>query len=545
VRTPILLSLVAAAAVLGAAPDLDQLLARWKPVRMPFDAARFTPRERELVARLAAASRSLEDIFWRQSDPEGLALLASVGNKTDPRRLELRRLLMINGSRYDLIDGNRPFIGNQPYAPGAGLYPRDLTREQIESYVQAHPEKRAGIYSSYTVVRRRAGELIAIPYYEEYRQFLETAARELRAAAALSDDPGFARFLELRAEALLSDDYYPSDVAWLQLDHPKFDVIFAPYETYLDGILGVKTSYGGAVLIRNDAESRKLATFEKYVPDLQDALPLAPEDRPSKRGQATPMEVVDSPFRTGDLRHGYQAVADNLPNDPRIHAERGSKKIFFKNFLDARVDSIVTPLAARLMSPAQAALVSREGYTVDTLLHEIAHGLGPAYARTNGKTTDIREAIGPQFSGLEEAKADVVGLLGAEQLAARGVIGRAQLESCYASHVADLLRMLRFGTAEAHAVSEIMQFSYFADRKVIVWDAGARRFAVDLGRMPEAVRALSKELLEIEATGDAGRATKWFARHSALPPQLEPALRTAADFPVDLDPVFPFPDVPR
>ena len=509
---------------------------------MPLDEARLTPRERELVSRLVAASRCLEDIFWRQSDPEGLALLVSVSKGGDPR---LRRLLTINGSRFDLIDGNRPFAGNQPFAPGAGLYPRGLTSQEIESYVKAHPEKRAAVYSPYTVVRRHAGELVAIPYHVEYRRFLEPAAKELRAAAALSDDARFARFLKLRADALLSDDYYPSDIAWLELDNPEFDVIFAPYETYLDGILGVKASYGGAVLIRNDAESRKLAAFEKYVPDLQDALPLAPEDRPSKRGHATPMEVVDSPFRSGDLRHGYQAVADNLPNDPRIHAEKGSKKIFFKNFLDARVDSIVTPLAARLLSPSQAAMVTREGYTTDTLLHEIAHGLGPAYARANGEQTDIREAIGPRFSGLEEAKADVVGLLDAGQLAARGVLTRAQLESCYLSHVADLLRMLRFGTAEAHAVSEIMQFSYLADRKVIAWDAGAKRFAVDTARMPEAVRALAKELLEIEASGDAARAEQWFAHHTALPPQLEPALRTAADLPVDLDPVFPFPVLPR
>ena len=172
-------------------------------------------------------------------------------------------------------------------------------------------------------------------------------AKDLRDAAALSDDPAFAKFLRLRADALLTDDYYPSDIAWLDLENPKFDMIFAPYETYLDDLLGVKTSYGASVLIRNEAESKKLAVFQKYVPDLQEALPLAPEDLPSKRGKQSPMEVMDGVYRSGDLLHGYQAVADNLPNDPRIHEEKGSKKIFWKNFMDARVNYVILPLAQR------------------------------------------------------------------------------------------------------------------------------------------------------------------------------------------------------
>ena len=210
-------------------------------------------------------------------------------------------------------------------------------------------------------------------------------AKALREAAALSPDPAFANFLRLRADALLTDDYYKSDLAWLDLKDPKFDVIFAPYETYLDDLLGVKTSYGASVLIRNEEESRKLAVYQKYVPEIQDALPLAAADRPSKRGHLTPMEVMDAPYRAGDLRHGYQAVADNLPNDPRIHQEKGTKKIFFKNFMDARVKYVILPIAQKLMPPDQAAKASGEGYLAGTLLHEICHELGPAFARRNGE----------------------------------------------------------------------------------------------------------------------------------------------------------------
>src|SRR2546423_12262144 len=207
-------------------------------------------------------------------------------------------------------------------------------------------------------------------------------AQALRDAAALSSDPAFANFLRLRADALLKDDYFKSDLLWMDLQDPKFDVIFAPYETYLDDVLGVKTSYGAAVLVRNEDESKKLAVYQQYVPDIQDALPLAAADRPSKRGKATPMEVMDAPFRAGDLRHGYQAVADNLPNDPRIHQEKGSKKIFFKNFMDARVTYVVLPIARRLLRPDQASLASGEGYLATTMMHEISHELGPSHART-------------------------------------------------------------------------------------------------------------------------------------------------------------------
>ncbi len=526
--------------MMAAASGLDQRLARWQPVEMRFDASGLSESERRMVDKLVEASQYLDDIYWRQSDPEGLELLKSLPGKTNPQSGKLRRLLIINGSRFDLLDDNAPFFGTEPMPPGRGLYPKGLTRERIEEYVRAHPAKRDEIYSPYTVVRWRGNELIGIPYHQEFHVFVERAAKALREAAALSPDAQFANFLRLRADALLTDDYYKSDLAWLDLKNPKFDVIFAPYETYLDDVLGVKASYGAAVLIRNEAESKKLEAFARYVPDIQDALPLAPEDRPSKRGHATPMEVMDSPFRAGDLRHGYQAVADNLPNDPRIHQEKGTKKIFFKNFMDARVNDVILPIAKRLMEPGQAERVSGEGYLLGTLLHEISHGLGPAYARQGGRPVDIREAVGPLYSGLEEAKADVVGMFGLKWLVDRGALPKDRLDGYYASYVGGLFRTLRFGTAEAHGLAEIMEFNYLSERKAIVYDRGAGRYSVDYGRMPAALRLLAKELLEIEATGDAGRAEKWFARYRAMPAELQEALRAVSDVPVDIDPIFSF-----
>jgi hypothetical protein len=526
------LFLLIAGAAFAATMTISERLAKWKPVDMPLHSSGLSARERQLVDKLVEACRLLNDVYWRQSDRAGLDLLKSTG---DPL---VKRMLTIMGSRWDLIDENRPFTGNQPMPPGHELYPHDLTRADLEGYAAQHPAEKTALYDPFTVVKRANGRLVTTPYHEEYREFIQPMAQTLRDAAALSDDAAFANFLRLRADALLTDDYYKSDLAWLDLKDPKFDVIFAPYETYLDDLAGVKTSYGASVLIRNEAESRKLAVYQKYVPEIQDALPIDAADRPSKRGHLSPMEVMDAPYRAGDLRYGYQAVADNLPNDPRIHQEKGSKKIFFKNFMDARVTYIILPVAKKLMPPAQAAKATAEGYMAGTLLHEISHGLGPAFARIAGKQVDIREAIGPAYSGLEEAKADVAGMFGLAWLVEHGALPKERLEEYYASYVAGLFRTLRFGTGEAHGRAEMMEFNYLLENRALTYGGG--RYTIDYARMPATLAALAHELLVIEATGDRDRAEAWFAKYDRMPAHLQKALAVTNDIPVDIEPVFAF-----
>jgi hypothetical protein len=533
-----------APANLKVAPDLAQRLAKFRRVQMPFRTAGLSAREQQLVHKLVEACGYLESIYWRQSDPEGLTLYQSLVSSRNRRDLELRRYLWINASRFDLIDQNKPFVGTEPAPPGRGFYPVNLTREQVEQYVKEHPDQKAAIYDQFTIVRWHQQKLEAVPYHIAFRAFLEPAAKALRAAGQLSDDAAFAKFLRLRADALLSDDYFQSDLAWLELKNPKFDIIFAPYETYLDGLLGVKGSYGAAVLVRNERESRKLELFQKYVPQIQDALPLAVEDRPSKHGLETPMEVMDAPFRAGDLTHGYQAVADNLPNDPRVHEQKGSKKLFFKNFMDARVNYIILPVARKLMEPEQAAKVSGEGYLQSTIMHEICHGLGPAFARTAAGKVDIREAIGHQFSGLEEAKADVTGMFALKWLVDHDALPKEKLEEYYASYVGGVFRTVRFGTAEAHGQAEMMEFNYLSERGAIRRNAHGR-YAIDYEKMPGAMTDLTKELLEIEATGDRSRAENWFAKYGTMPEDLKASLEAASDVPVDIDPVYTFPERAR
>ncbi len=521
-------------------PDLAARAAKFKLVRMPFHSKGLTANEIKMVDKLVDAAGLADCIYWRQSDPEGLKLYLALAKSKPPQDVMLRRYLKINGSHFDLIDDQKPFVGAIPMPPGRGFYPADLTLDQLNAYAAAHPGEKQAIYNPLTVIRRKGDALEAIPYHVEYQRFLEPMANDLRDAAALSSDPAFAKYLRLRADALLSDDYYPSDLAWLDMENPKFDLVLAPYETYDDSLLGVKATYGASVMIRDDVQSQKLAIYEKYVPDLQESLPLSAEDLPSKRGKQSPMEVVDSPYRAGDLLHGYQAVADNLPNDPRVHVEKGSKKIFWKNFMDARVNFIILPLAQRLIRPDQASMATGDGYLADTVMHEISHGLGPAYSRTEHGKIDVREAIGASYSALEESKADVVGEFCLHWLVEHGAVPRDKQNEVYASYVAGIFRTVRFGVAEAHGHGEIMQFNYYVEQGAITRDTASGLYAIDFAKMPAAIASLAKELLEQEATGDRARTDAWFAKYGNMPPELSALLAKTGDIPVDVDPQFDF-----
>src|SRR5580658_30253 len=543
-------------------PDLAERVAKFKLVHMPFNSAGLSAREKQMVEKLVDASGLLDCIYWRQNDPQGLKLYLSLANSKNRQDMLLRRYLKVNGSRFDLIDEDKPFVGTEPMSPGRGFYPPGMTRAALEEIVAESPKMKERYYSPYTVIKRfilvKKGEagppphapesvlaaykhfIGPVPYHQEFEEFLKPMARDLRQAATLSDDPAFANFLRLRADALLTDDYYASDIAWLDLENPKFDVVFAPYEVYDDSLLGVKTTYGASVMIRNDVESERLALYQKYVPDLQEALPLAAADLPSKRGKQSPMEVVDSPYRAGDLLHGYQAVADNLPNDPRIHEEKGSKKIFWKNFMDARVNYIILPLAQRTMRADQAAMASGEGYLADTIMHEISHGLGPAFAHTAQGKVQINEAIGSSYSALEESKADVVGEFCYGWLIDHGVLPKERRNITYASYFAGIFRTVRFGVAEAHGAGEIMQFNYYVEQGAITLDAPTGLYVIDFEKISAAIASLAEELLEQEASGDRARTDAWFKKYGTMPAELSALLAQTSDIPVDIDPAFDF-----
>jgi hypothetical protein len=525
--------------------ELAADLAKFKPVKIHFDPSHLTDREKQMIAKLVDAAGLLDCIYWRQSDPEGLKLYVALEGSTNPQNQMIRELLKINGGRFLQINDDKPFIGTEPASPGRGFYLPLETRENLEKRISDGRFEKSAVYSPYTIEKMCAVGTQAEywgpcfdSYHAAYGDFLNPMAADLREAAQLSDDPAFANFLRLRADALLNDDYYKSDLAWMDLENPKFDIVFAPYEVYLDGLLGVKTSFGASIMIRNEAESRKLQMFQQYVPELQESLPLAPADLPSERGKHQPMEVVDAIYRAGDLLHGYQAVADNLPNDPRIHEEKGSKKIFWKNFLDARVDYIILPLARRLMPADQASLVTGEGTLDFVVLHEVSHGLGPTHV--HGGKQGIGEAIGPQYSALEESKADITGMMCVKWLVDHGAIPKEKLNEIYASFLGESFRTIRFGIAEAHGAGSMMEISYLTEQGAIRRDPATGLYSADFEKMPAAMSSLAKELLMQENTGDRARTEAWFKKYAVMPRELAAALAKGSDIPVDVDPDFDF-----
>ena len=496
---------------------------------MPFNSQGLSAREIRMVQKLVDASGLLDCIYWRQSDPEGLKLYLSLAKSNDPQDELLRRYLKINGSRFDLIDDDKPFVGTQPMPPGRGFFPQDMTKEKFDAYVGAHPQQKTALYSPYTVVRDKPhtaddSDLVAIPYHVAYREFLEPMAQDLRDAASaqrrscIREIPSSPR-RRTSHRRLLRKRHRLARSRKSKIRHglrPLRDLrrFAARRENHLRRL-------------GHDSQRRrkrqKLALYQKYVPDLQEALPLPAADLPSQRGQHAPMEVVDSPYRAGDLLHGYQAVADNLPNDPRIHEEKGSKKMFWKNFMDARVNYIILPLAQRVMRADQAAMASGEGYMADTIMHEISHGLGPAFARTAQGKVPINEAIGSAYSALEESKADVVGEFCYGWLIDHGAVPKEKRNTTYASYVAGIFRTVRFGIAEAHGQGEMMQFNYYTEQGAIRRDPATGLYEIDFEKMPGAIASLAKELLEQEATGDRARTEAWFKKYGQMPPELSAA----------------------
>jgi hypothetical protein len=540
--------------------DLAGRLARWPAVEMPFRPHGLTPRQIQMIGKLVEAARQIDAIDWRQSDPYALTLAAQLKGSTAARDRQILRYFSINGGQYDLLDGLRSFINGEPAPAGRAFYPEganpEATRQGLEAYVHAHPASRAELYSPYTLVRAMGSDLVGLPYRSAFRAPLLEAARDLREAAAFSDDAAFAEFLRARAEALLSDDYRASDRLWLALKQPQIDLILAPCLPQLDPVLGVKRSFAAAILLRNAEESRKLEIFQPYIAQIQQSLPLPEASRPALAPFT--LEAVDSPLRAGALLHGYQTLAITLPDT--FPGTSGSRKIFFPSMIDARFQRVILPLTRKLMDPSQSGLPAANGYLTMAVMQEIGRSLGPDTDRPGPGQVSIREALGPLYPALDQAKADAAGMYATAWLLDRGVLPREREQELYACYLAELLRaLLPYSATQPNpqaspqaspqpgpqAAAALMEFNYLFAQSAIVPHAGTRSrgtarvvFALDFARLPAAISALNRELLEVEASGDPARAKQWLARYSTPPPALRNALETSQDVAVDIFPIF-------
>jgi Peptidase family M49 len=523
------------AAALSIAPDVEQRLARYAPTELTADLSGLGAKDREVLGQLVAAGRLMDEIYLRQVWEGGPALRKELA--TAAAGEAVRTYFDVNFGPWDRLDGREPFIGDMPHPPGAGFYPVGMEASEFEAWVEAHPQDAAKLTSLTTVVGRRAGGLVAIPYSEAYREWLAPAAEHLLSAALATDNPSLRTFLELRAEAFMNDDYYASDFAWMDLDAP-IEVTIGPYETYEDGLFGYKSAFEAFVTLNLPEESAALARYKAELPALERGLPIPDEYKNPNRGTESPIRVVDLVFVGGDSKAGVQTLAFNLPNDERVREAKGSKKVLLHNMMRAKYDQILVPIAQRVLAEDQLEQVSFDAYFNEVLHHELAHGLGPGKLVIDGRETEVRLELKELYSTLEEAKADVLGVYDILQLIDRGVMPAELRRTLEASYVAGLFRAARFGIDEAHGQGVVAQFNFLLEKGAVeVTEDG--RFRANSEVYPEAIAALVNELLMIQATGDYERAKRFLATYAVATPEIRAAIDRLSDVPVDIRPLFP------
>lgn len=516
--------------------EMEAKVARFAPVELDFDESLLDADRRIVVARLVEASRLVDEIFLRQVWRDNPAYAEQVARAEGPGMDAAREYYEIMYGPWDRLEDDEPYLMVGPKPAGAGYYPAGMTKAEIEAWIEEHPEVRETFTSYYTViVRNRDGELRAVPYSEAYADRLSKAAALLREAAAHAENASLREFLMARADAFETNDYYDSEIAWMNLEGNLIEPTIGPYEVYEDELMGWKAAFESFVTIKDPEASAELETLVAHLPDLEAALPIEERYRDTDKSFASPLSVVDEIYTAGDTRAGVQTLAFNLPNDPRVSQEHGTKKVMLRNVIDAKFEKILVPIAERVLEPSRVGDLEAKAFTTLVVMHELAHGLGPRIV--HGTDTRVSEALGPAFSAIEEAKADVVGVLSLARLADEGVYSQDFKRQVYVSSVASLFRCVRFGTGEAHGKGCAMQMNALLDAGAIsVGEDG--RFEIDVETIHGAYRDLASRLLTIEATGDAEAASALLEEMGSLPEPGEAALEKLDDVPIDIRPSY-------
>ena len=520
---------------------LPAKIRRFSPTVLTANTSRLSPKDRLALQKITAAAKLLDPLFLRQvwSGNDELKKRLSADKSAIGRML--LNYFLINDGPWSRLDENQPFIDDVPPKPvSANYYPSDMTKEEFNSWLATlspeDKEKATGYF--YTIRRDANGKLKTVPYSEEYREFLDPAAKLLREAAALTTNKTLRDFLNKRAAAFGSNDYYDSDVAWMDLDAP-IDVTIGPYETYEDELFGYKAAFEAYVTLRDEAESAKLAKFSQHLQDLEDHLPIDAKYRNPKLGAASPIRVVNEVFSSGEGNSGVQTAAFNLPNDERVVKEKGSKRIMLKNVQDAKFNKTLIPISRVVLSSAEQRSLSFDAFFTHILMHELMHGLGPHNITVNGQATTVRLQLKDKYSAIEEAKADMTGLWALQYLIDKGVIGKQMQLTLYKTYLASMFRSVRFGITEAHGRGVAMQFNYLTDEGAIKFNDKTGTFSVDDAKMKEGVRKLTHELLTIEAEGSYDKAKAILEKYAVIRPPMKSAFDKLSNVPVDIEPIFP------
>jgi hypothetical protein len=439
---------------------------------------------------------------------------------------------------WDRFNDFAPFIGMQARPVGAYVFPPDLALDELNAYVAAHPDEKAQLFDPYTVVTRSGDRLVTTPYHEVYAAYVGPAADLLDEAAALSQNASLKTYLTLEAQALRTDEYFDADMAWLDLD-ANLDVSIGPKETYDDQLTGQKTFYKINVLLVDKSAAGTLDKFKAAVPDLQKNLPVPAEYRPDQTGTMTPIELADDIRRAGQGRAVMEPVAFSLPNDPKVWAAKGAKKVMMGNYLQARRTTVLVPLARVIMAPAAVKWMAPQTYFNWVLMHEIDHTLGPRTVTEGTETVTVRQALGEQYQPIEEGKADIGGLYNIPYMQKIGAI-KGSLRSHYMGYLSEALRSIRFGQGSAYGVIRLAAWNWFVEKGGLTYDARTRHYDVAMAKMTPAVKDLLIKLVAIEGQGDTAAAKAFFARYSVISPQLRKLLDKAdKTVPIEFVPVYP------
>jgi hypothetical protein len=513
-------------------------LTRYTEVTLTADLSGLSEKERQMIPLLVEACQAMDAIFWKEAYGDRDSLLASQRDTT------LRRFAEINYGPWDRLRDNQPFVpGVGPKPAGAGFYPVDMSKEEFDKALAAERTKgrsfdalqASSLKGLYTIVRRDAkGGLVAVAYHDAFRAEVDTAVARLRAAAALAEDPGLRRYLTLRAQALLTDDYRPSDLAWMDMKDNGVDVVIGPIETYEDKLFAYKATHEGYVLLKDREWSARLARYVKLLPRLQQQLPVPARYKAEKPGSDSDLNAYDALFYAGDCNAGAKTIAINLPNDERIQLEKGTRRLQLKNAMRAKFDKILTPIADRMIVKDQRKNVQFDAFFAQTMLHETAHGLGIKNT-VNGRGT-VREALKDLAGAVEEGKADVLGLFLAVKLKEMNELGEAGLMDNYVTYLAGLFRSVRFGAADAHGRANLAQFEFFKARGAFSRDSTDGTYRVDAAKMREAIDAYSARVLTMQGDGDYAAVAQFLPGPDAMDPQLRKDLAAlaSADIPTDI-----------
>ena len=535
---------VAPAADESAAPPpdaaaLNKLSARLALVDLKVDVQALPAGERAALAELIAASKIMDALFLRQVwAGNGTLLLDLIQDRSPLGQARLHAFLQNKGP-WLRLDGERPFLPSVgPKSPAANFYPADATKEEVEKWLHALPAPaRTAAEGFFTTIRRTpTGALQAIPYSQEYQGELARAAQALRNAAALTQQPTLRAFLQARATAFLSNDYYDSDVAWMKLD-ASIEPTIGPYETYEDGWFGAKAAFEAYVSVRDDAETAKLARLAGELQEIENNLPIDPKLRNPKLGAMAPIRVVNQIYGAGDGNKTVLAAAFNLPNDERIIKQVGSKRTMIKNVQQAKFDRVLLPISRIALSPRDRSAVSFDAFFTHILMHELMHGLGPHDTTgPGGKPITVRAAFQQSYGAFEEAKADIAGLFALQFLIDKGVLDRGLEKSVYVTFLASAFRTLRFG-GDAHAVGMALQLNTLLDAGA-VHVAKDGTFSVDTAKVKQAVRDLTAEIMNLQAAGDGAKAAELLRTRAVVRPEVKVVIARLTKVPIDVEPRF-------